>query len=434
MNVVKDGGLTNMRKAAIGIVVILAFLIGFAYLRTGVAGQSARPTLTKNGRIKPSSVPDYIAFGFFFRSLVTAPLEGDKGYRRIEAFAKRTGIKDSQIEPLLTEAQNLYQQVSQYDKQIKAIKDHTWPDPEAETWSELREIENQKKAAIIEEVNALLMRRVAETETKLRAFIAGHIKRRIVGFRSEPNPGQHKRPHHAMAGIVLAALFPPIYSVNTQMSGDETVYIYVDAAFTPGDEIVYGYGDVQATAGSYGHEYSSRTEFYGPCGQFQSNNGVMPIDNCDGEFSYYSIAVQSCPISNTSGDAGGAGDSTVVEPFIRVNSFGTFNNNPATAGLPQPASDISLSITASQHASASINIEYSYVVVSGAAPISISIAGSGTSSISGGTTVSRTASYFPLSVITDPTRIKADAIVTANTQVINNHPISASILTYTSDR
>ena len=415
-----------MRKATVVVLAILAVMAGLAYSRTSASRQPGRPTLSKNGKTNPSSIRDYMAFEFFFESLVTSPLERDKGRRRVEAFAKRTGIPDSQIEPLLTEAQNVYQQITTFDKQVRAIKDGTWPDPEAETWSELRDIENQKKAAIIEEANSLLTRRGAETEAKIRAFITEHVKRRIVGYTSEPNPGQHTRPHHAAGGIVLATILSPFLPVNMQM-GDETVYIYADAAYSPGDEIVYGYGDVQATAGSYGHQYSARTEFYGPCGQFEANDGMMAIDDCDGVYSFYCVAVQSCPISNTSRDAGSAGDSTQVAPLIRVGTFGSFSANPVRELFDH--SNISLSLSASTNANANVAIETSSFLVSGAPPITIDVSGSGSFSMGGGTIVSRTFTYHPTFITTDPTRIKAEASVTANVQVINNHPISTSILT-----
>ncbi|MEP6911607.1 MAG: hypothetical protein ABI923_02565, partial [bacterium] len=219
----KQETLQNMRKSTVIVLAIFAVIAGFAYSRTSASRQSRRPALSKNGKTNPASIPDYIAFEFFFESLVTSPFEGDKGRRRVETFAKRTGIQDSQIEPLLTEAQNVYQQITQFDKQVKAIKDQTWPDPEPETWTELRGIENQRKTAIIEEANSLLTRRGAETEAKIRAFISEHVKRRIVGYTSEPNPGQHIHSHHAAGGIGLGAILSPFLPVNMHM-GDETVY------------------------------------------------------------------------------------------------------------------------------------------------------------------------------------------------------------------
>ena len=415
-----------MRRSTVIVLAIFAVIAGFAYSSTSASRQSRRPALSKNGKTNPSSIPDYIAFEFFFESLVTSPFEGDKGRRRVEAFAKRTGIQDSQIEPLLTEAQNVYQQITQFDKQVKAIKDHTWPDPEAETWTELRGIENQKRTAIMEEANSLLTRSGAETEAKIRAFVTEHVKRRIVGYASEPNPGQQPRPHHADAAIVSGAILSPFLPMNMQM-GDETVYIYADAAYSPGDETVYGYGDVRATAGSYGQEYFSRTELHGPCGHLKSNDGTMAIGDCDGVYSFYCEAVQSCPILNTSGDAGSAGDSTQVAPFIRVLRFGSFNPKPINNG--SGTSYISLSIRASANANATVAIETSYYTVSGVPPIRIGSGGSGSFSISRGTQVTRTISYSPTLITTNPTKVKAEALVTANVRVMNNDPISTSILT-----
>ena len=147
---------------------ILAFVVTVITITnfSGMTSNSARTSqqiaaLTINGTSNPDVIPDCVAYEFFFRSLVTSPSEGDKGQRRIKAFARQAGLRDSQINALLTEAKGFYQEINAFDRQVRAIKDQTWPDPPSDVWVRLRDIQKQKEAAIIEESNAILARNKA---------------------------------------------------------------------------------------------------------------------------------------------------------------------------------------------------------------------------------------------------------------------------------
>ncbi|HXG94813.1 MAG TPA: hypothetical protein VNN73_20915 [Blastocatellia bacterium] len=393
------------------------------------------PKLTKDGKMNPSSIPEHVAYEFFFKSLVSSPLEGDKGQSRIQAFARQTGIKDSQIEALLAEAQNVYRRISSFDRRIKSIKDQNWPNPEQYVWDQLKGIQEEKEAAIIEQSNAALSRLGAEVSGKLRAFINDYVKRRIKGYASEPNPGQEARPHRTTTGIVLATFLSPLTPVSLQMQGDETVYIYADAAYIPGNETVYGYGDVTATASSYGHEYSARTEMYGPCGQFYSSDSGflgVPIEFCDGVYNFYCFAVQACPIANTIRDAGSSEDSAGVSPFVRVLGFGSFSPTSIKEGGDSSffsPSYIPLTLRASTNANASVDIETSYQIASGSPPMTVRGFVNSPFNITGGQTVSKSIQYIADQITTDPTKIRAEAVVTSSVTVINGDQRSTSVLT-----
>ena len=422
-----DGRDSAMKRITFLILTIgISICTSFALTKIKATVKQEAPKLTKDGKTNPGSIPDYVAYEFFFRSLVSSPPEGDKGQRRIQSFAKQTGIKDSQIEPLLAEAQSIYEQVSSIDRKVKSIKDHHWPNPEPDVWGQLKELQEEKEAVIIEQSNAMLSRQGAEVGAKLRAYINDHVKQRIKGYASMPNPGQETRPHHTL-GMNLATISPLLFA-NMQMQGDETVWIYANASYTSGDEYVYGYGDVTATASSYGHEYSVRTEMHGPCNEFEQGTGTnaMYLDTCDGLFAFFAVAVQSCPIANTISDAGSNESDVSVAPFIRLNPFGSFSPTSVSVGN---TSSIVISATGSRNVTNSINIEPSYVLTSGNPDLNISISGGGNLYISGAQTRSMTLSYSPTRITTNPTRVKAFALGTSSVLVINPQQTSISTLT-----
>lgn len=421
--------------------ILSVIVVAIVLVPTSVNTQPAIPTReslnqnqagpSKDGARNPASIPDYIAYGFFFRSLITSPAEGKKGQRRVETFARQPGLDDAQANALATEAQNIYKRMSSFDKKIKAIKDRTWPDPPPQVLLQLKDIERAKEAAILEESHALLGRKDAKTSSRLSEFISSYVKQRIKGYPSiGMSPEESPQRHHAGGNTSKGSTFVPVVQM------EETVYIYSNTVYTSPDTWVCSYADVQATGGSYGHEYSPKIDFYGPSGQYISTEGsYASLDLCEGEdcddgvFIAIVTAIVFCPIANNTFNNGSGDSSTNVNAFIRVNPFGTFSPNPVTAG--GATATISLSITASKSASTSVNIEPSYIVVSGVAPISIgsSVQGGSSFSITGGTTVSKTLSYFPAMVTTNPTRVRAEAVVSANVQVINSNPQSASILT-----
>ena len=389
---------------------------------------------SKDGARNPASIPDFIAYEFFFRSLITSPAEGKKGQRRVETFSRQPGLDDAQANALVTEAQNIYKRMGSFDKKIKAIKDRTWPDPSAQVLLQLKDIQRAKEAAILEESQALLGRRHANTSSKLSEFISSYVKQRIKGYPSiamVPEESPHR--HHAAGKTTARPAFVPVVQM------DETVYIYSNTVYNAPDTWVCSYADVQATGGSYGHEYSPKIDFYGPSGQYISTEGSFTsLDLCEGEdcddgvFIAIVTAIVFCPIMNGTFNNGNGDSSASVPAFIRVNAYGAFSPNPITSGATGPTSNISLSITASRSASTTVTIEPSYIVVSGSAPISIgaNVQGGGSFSITGGTTVSKTTGYFATLITTNPTRVRAEAAVSANNAgVINSNPQSASILT-----
>ena len=427
-----------MRKLTfLTFVITVTTVLNFSVMTRNTARTSQQiAALTINGASNPDVIPDWVANEFFFRSLVTSPSEGDKGQRRIEAFARQVGLQDSQIDALLSEAKGFYREINAFDRRVRAIKDQTWPDPPADVWVRLRDIQKQKEAAIIEGSNAILARRGAEAGTKLAQFINDYVKRRVKGYAAKPMVGQSSRSHHTRSLETVS----PFLAGTMQMQGDETVYIYSNTVYSSPDPYICGYGDVRATAGSYGRDYSPRIEMHGPgSGQSSSTNGSQSsldlclLDDCfDGIFTTMVVAVVSSPILNNTFDNGSNSSSTRVGAFIRVNPLGAFSQG-TISGSSQSTAAISFSITASRGANVTGGIEPSYILTNGEAPVHIysSVATGDDFSISAGQTIPCTLLYRSIQITTNPTRIKAEALVTANVGVINSNPISTSKLTIT---
>jgi hypothetical protein len=405
-----------MRKAASIFFALAALTFGLAYIKINALGLPQKPVLIKDGATAPASIPDYVAYEFFIKSLISSPQEGAQGQRRTEAFAHQTGLENEDSQLLLMDAQAVYQEISSFDRRIREIKDQTWPNPPRPVWGQLKVIQKQKEDSIIQTVESLFAKRNQKMVTQLRNFINSHVKARIKGFADQPNPGQNHRPHNDKPGLILATFFGFLPIVKPQMQGDETVYIYANA-YNAGNGYVYGSGYVTATASSYGHEYNTRTEMYGPCGQFEIGTGtnVAPLyyDGiwCDDLFSFFVVAVQSCPIANTFIDAGQNQTDVVVPPYFSLGEFDpTFTTTPISVN--GSTSRIAIGVNASQRINAnthSVHIEFSPYSQSGSA--NMQIGGSTTIRMSGGAFQRVEGTYKALSASGDGVQMKATAML-----------------------
>lgn len=341
-----------MRKFLTLMIAAALLIIGSTYLASRAA-PSQQPVLKRNGAVNPQAIPDAVAYEFFFKSLISSPAEGAQGQNRAKAFALQTGLDDNDAEWLLQDAQKVYQEISKLDRQVKEIKDRTWPNPAAKVWSDLRALQRQKDAVILEQVQSLFAERNPKMTARLQEFVTTEVKSKIKGFADRPNHGQQLRPSSRTVGVTLATFFWLSLTNLWQMQGDETVWIYANA-YRSG-EYVYGGGWVEASASSYGHEYSARTELYGPCGQVEIGTGTnfAPLyyngSWCDGLFAFYTTAIQACPISNNFHDAGVNEDTETVQPFFILGEFGAFSRSSISTAstCPTGCSNISIDVSAS---------------------------------------------------------------------------------------
>ena len=405
--------------------------------------QKQSPELKKDGKTNPASIPDYVAYEFFFKSLINSPAEGVRGEKRVEAFARQTGLKKEDSLLLLMDAHKVFQEIKTFDRRVKEIKDETWPNPPGHVWSQLKDIQKQKEASIVQQVEALFASYHPKMANQLRSFIHNQIKSKIKGYADKPDPGQKQRPHHTTIGMTLATFFSPVFSAATQMQGNETVYIYANAVYY-GTAQAYGYGDVSATASSYGHEYYARSEMYGPCGQFESGGSNAMSDLiyngslCDGEFSFYCIAVQSCPIANTIFDAGDNQDTVIVNPYFVLGDFGNFSSG--SVSVQTGSVTIQISVSASQGMTTTKSVQLVFGSQQQSGTTNFDISGSTTVTLAGGATGTYTATYDPTSS-TNNAQIKATALLN-NPQPSSAPPgilapsskISTSVLTISSSQ
>lgn len=431
-----------MRRILILIAVFTTAILLVA-LQGNADMQNQSPELKKDGKTNPASIPDYVAYEFFFKSLINSPAEGVRGEKRVEAFARKTGLEKEDSLLLLMDAPKVYQEIKAVDRRIKEVKDESWPNPPNHVWNQLKEIQKQKEISIVQQVEALFAGYHPRMADQLRNYINKQIKRKIKGYADKPDHGQKQRPHHQTIGMNLMTFFSPMFLAPRQMQGGgEIVYIYADATYS-GTQFVYGYGDVSATASSYGHEYSPRVEMWGPCGQFDTGGSSILSelfydgDFCDGEFSFYCIAVQSCPIANSFFDAGQNQDVVIVTPYFVLGEFGNFSSGsvPASGGS---SVTIQISVSASQGMTTAKSVQLVFGFQQQSGTTSFDISGSTTVTLNGGATQNYTATYDP-TTSTNNAQVKATALLN-NPQPTTTPPgilpppnkISSSLLTITS--
>jgi hypothetical protein len=389
----------------------------FVFLLTigSVSAQKPSAVLTKNGKTDPTSIPNWVAYEFFIKSLVLSTEEGTRGSRRVAAFATQAGIKETQLVDFLSDIQESYGRLKAFDKKAKEVKDKTWPNPNPEVWEQLSKLQREKETALTREVNSILGHRQEKTAREVKQFVNTYIKSRIKGYADQPNPDQMPRNHQMSKRN------------HTQMT--ETVYVYADAVFTMGGEYVYGYGNIVAGYSSYGHEYSTRVELTGPCGQFYLNDSSyaeVPLDLCDGVYNSTTTGVQFCPIGNTTQDVGNADDYVEVMPFIRINPLGSFG--PLSVGLNQ-TSYISGSVSTSSGWSGQWQEEWGYELVAGSAPVQITICPPVNHiGAQGGQTIGISCSYKPTATTSNQTRIRAVVEIQSFGTVLGSRASTSTLL------
>jgi hypothetical protein len=394
-----------------GLLVISVSVIVVSSWGSAHVGQS--PGLKIDGRTRAADIPDYVAYEFFFKSLINSPAEGVRGEKRVEAFGRQTGLGTEDSLLLLMDAPKVFEEIRTVDRGVKEIKDETWPNPPDHVWNQLREIQSQKEARIVQRVEELFSSYSPRMANQLRRFINTQVKSKIKGYADQPDAGQKQRPHRPKLGVVLATLLSPFLAGGLQMQGDETVYIYANATYS-GTEYVFGVGDVSATAGSYGHGYSARTEIWGPCGQFDSGgtNVMSPLvyngTLCDGQFSFYCFAVAACPISNTSFDNGQNQDTAIVTPFFVLGEFGAFS--VATINVSAGAATIPITVSASQGMDTDRSVQLVFGFQQQTGSTTFTITGSQTVRLGPSANGTFTGSYDPTQSATNST-IKAAAML-----------------------
>jgi hypothetical protein len=224
-----------------------------------------------NGADTPDLIPEAVAYEFFLRSLVPDPAEGAKARERVRSFAMQVTQDETEIYELLFAAQNFERRVAELDKQVKQIKDASWPRPSRAVMNQLAELQRQKEALIQEALNALTAR-LDENDAKkpikdkrgaekVKDYIAGRVKRGITAV-VPPLPTGHDHPPARAPLRLLFGAFLGLASFAPAMQRMGEGYTYSNVSYDLSYEQIFGYGATAESYSSYGHTYQLTSRLY----------------------------------------------------------------------------------------------------------------------------------------------------------------------------
>jgi hypothetical protein len=123
--------------------------------------------------------------------------------------------------------------------------------------------------------------------------------------------------------ILLVALLVTLILVPPALA-----QVYTYNAVTADDYYVTGVGYVTGYYNSSTHVYTTTVSVYSPSGRSSTvtNNGAyssasLSIDLEDGQFSFGSTMVGTCPQAGITHPVGGGGSSVQIKPFISINAI-----------------------------------------------------------------------------------------------------------------
>jgi hypothetical protein len=351
----------------------------------------------------------------------------------------------SEFYPNILQLARYYQnEVGPLDVQAAEIKSKHLPNLQPEDVNRLSSLQARKEKFISSLVRSFGVQLGQSLTTKLQGHIDGYLKPRIESFQTQVTEAAHYRRGGAERVLnFLTVGYAPVAAQQTVgMNGYG--HLYKDGWADYNQARVFGRGLVTEDYNNYGHTWSVETKVFNPSRTRVSSNlyqwyaattsstTSLPLEIDDGDFPIEIILKQICPFVLGLLALGTFPGPTVnVVPNVRVNPFGSFN--PSTVTLGQ-SSAITLSLTASQNASATVRLEFSYIPEAGQPPINIRIGGSGLVSVSNGQTQTATALYTAEAITSSPTKIKATAIASnsdtvTSVRIINPEQTSGSVLT-----
>lgn len=161
--------------------------VSFAQEQTAVT--TANPASTIDGAVNPERIPDHVAYSLLFRLIAGRQTVEEKN--RIRAYIRQMGLEAGDIEALMATAEEFQQQVGALDNQAAAIKDrHFYKDadgnyhpngttPNQEERVQLRRLQNQKEAVVVNLASSLQRRLSVDGVVKLRQHINDHVKHKV---------------------------------------------------------------------------------------------------------------------------------------------------------------------------------------------------------------------------------------------------------------
>ena len=433
-----------MRRVIVLLSTLVAVILGLAILGSdqetrgdnhSLHQSNQKPTPKVDGALNPSAIPDFAAYEVVFSLLSSESSNDPQGIRK-RAYTALSGFSDAEGAALSKSAYEYKTRIKALDAKVLQIKDATWPKPTQQVIDQLAELQKEKEGiidSVVENLETRLDRLDNYRPIKLITHINESVKRKIKGFSTY-------LPVKRTSSIGQRMF--DFFSASAAQAGgcDANVYVYSSTNVDMTNAVVYGYGSYSEGYNNCGHIYTPSTVLYGPGGTYSSDGvlylEVAPDTLIDGFFSSSTTVAGYCSIADETYPAGENSSNTTVVPYIRVYPFGSFSPLEIRAGgafcVQVCDSTITLKVTASSGANGSYDVTPSYIQTLGAAPITISsgVFGGNNRSASSGQTVTLSIGYHGTSITSDPTKVKAEAVVSSSTLgVINSNPISSSKLT-----
>ncbi|CAN5874348.1 hypothetical protein BH20ACI4_BH20ACI4_09400 [soil metagenome] len=143
-------------------------------------------TVTVNGEQNPELVSDVVAYSVVFRLLSNRETESEGLHAK--SYLKSIGLNESDVRAFLVSVNEFQQRVTILDRQVKTIKDQTFPNPSAETMVQLAQIHQQKESLVMEIVASMPSRLSVEGLQLLRRHIDKRVKRGIKIYSGPLTP------------------------------------------------------------------------------------------------------------------------------------------------------------------------------------------------------------------------------------------------------
>lgn len=378
-----------------------------------------------NGQINPDLIPDFAAYEILFRLLSTTDPEEEKIELRKAAYLREAGFDSAEAAAIFNAAYEYKRQIEPLDAQVDDIKNNHWPQPSQEVMEQLTVLQ-QKKESVISNITRGLQNQLDSYDPiKLKKHIDDNVKRQTNGF-STALPTKK-------ISILRQFISEAFTTAAAQAPGcDALVYLYNNVTIDWSNYVVYGSGSYSLPYNNCGHTVNLSTELWGG-GYYQTGLSGTYINLedyadhfLDGYFMSTTTGEGYCPVANQTFPAGNMTGDKVVPKYVRLYPFGSWSPTSIhkTGGTPPTTSYIGLKITASQTSNCTVTLEPSYEITAGNTPVAIAapVVGGSSFSITGGTSTTKTISYWATAITSNPTRIKAELEASATNSVTIRYP------------
>jgi hypothetical protein len=177
----------------------------FSGAATDKADNAATATVTVNlrmpegtidGSVHPELIPDVAAYGMLFHAVAQPTGVTDRGRARTRALLGPAGLSDTDVDGLITAANELRAQLRPLEQQAAALRESVWPDPGPGTMSQLAALQQQKDQLVEQMRSSLTDRLGSEAAGKLSSFMDSYFKNRIQSVPDAALPPATRPPEN----------------------------------------------------------------------------------------------------------------------------------------------------------------------------------------------------------------------------------------------